>query len=800
MKKIFFGMLAIVAMVATSCQQDVDLGVKAGETAIVSLNVGTPTRAYSDGTTATTLQYAVYDAAGNYLSDLAGSKEIYGSTTIELKLVTGNQYDIICWADNDAAPYTVDLAAKTISIDYSNVACNDETLDAFYKKQRIAVKGAQSETIELKRPFAQINIGTADYEASRKAGYIPTQSAVTVKGVYSTLNLWDGTVADEVDVNFATSNIKKDEVFPVPGNEYMAMNYVLVNEKEIVDVIFTYTDGADAKTRTVGSVPVQRNHRTNIYGELITSDVTINVEIAPEYMDPAHEADALYLAAAVGGEVTLTEDVVLTTPLHVQTNMTINLNGKTITGDFSDKDNESVVYNEGHTLTISGTGTIKNVATNGAPVITNNGKLTLSGVTIQGAPVGSEGYPSYAVYNTAESVLVVEEGTTIVSDRGAIHMKNADVTINGGNFIVTDALGSRTLTAHVIYASSSNSKLTINDGNFALNYVAPKNAGASVICPAGATIKVYGGNFYYAGEQGGQSGIFQNYMGYGAPVDVYGGTFNDNTVTKSGNLAEGYVASVNADGTYTVTTGVKLNNIADLEAALANAAAGSTVILPSNITEVITLGEVKDVIIEAVSTSAVRFVTTVDSKIENVTIKNIEFEFVTGAGQKGGACVVIDKDAQIENLVLENCEFVGDSNKNSYGIYGQNPNASIVVKNCSFSNLGYCVQATAGGGYAALTVENCVFEGILSWAILPQYGYTGDLTITGCTFNNTVGGLVKTGAFSGTFTLTNNTITNSVGHDGADSKWFDVTAATKVVSGNTMDGAAWEPTAAQGLK
>ena len=117
--------------------------------------------------------------------------------------------------------------------------------------------------------------------------------------------------------------------------------------------------------------------------------------------------------------------------------------------------------------------------------------------------------------------------------------------------------------------------------------------------------------------------------------------------------------------------------------------------------------------------------------------------------------------------------------------------------------MGYCVQATAGGGYAALTVENCVFEGIRSWAILPQYGYSGDLTITGCTFNNTVGGLVKTGAFNGsTFTFTNNTITNSTGHDGKDSKWFEVNAstATKVISGNTLNGTDWTPAAAQGLQ
>ena len=217
----------------------------------------------------------------------------------------------------------------------------------------------------------------------------------------------------------------------------------------------------------------------------------------------------------------------------------------------------------------------------------------------------------------------------------------------------------------------------------------------------------------------------------------------------------------------------------------------------------ITVGELENSEICGGDNTTMRFVTTAESKIKNVTLKDIDFNFVTGANQKNGAFVVIDANAQIENLVIEGCTLVGDGKKNSYGIYGQNPNATIVVKDCSFSNLGYAIQATAAGGYKSLVVDSCVFETIISWAILPQYGYTGNLTINGCTFNNTTGGLLKTGTFSGsTLTFTNNTITNSVGHDGKESEWFsvDASAATKVISGNTKDGAEWIPSAAEGLK
>ncbi len=291
MKKILFVLSAFAMLFATSCQNDQGFDTTAGETSTVTFAVETPeiaTRAYSDGLTATHLQYAVYDAAGNELTDLkVTDATINGSTTVNLQLTTGNTYSVIFWAAAEGAPYTVDFAAKTMTVDYTNATSNDEARDAFYKYHTFTVTGAQTETIELRRPFAQLNIGTADYAASTSAGYTPTQSAVTVKNIYSTLNLADGTVNGSAEVTFGSAAIPTTETFPVAGNEYLAMNYLLVDAtKEVVDVEFTYTDANnDAKTRTVGSVPVQRNYRTNIYGQLLTSDVDINVEIKPEYDD-----------------------------------------------------------------------------------------------------------------------------------------------------------------------------------------------------------------------------------------------------------------------------------------------------------------------------------------------------------------------------------------------------------------------------------------------------------------------------------------------------------------------------------
>ena len=307
MKKFFFSMMAATMIFATSCENDLDLGA-AGETSVVSFTVNTPemSRVYSDGTTATVLQYAVYNEAGEELTDLTVTDgEIHGSTTINLTLTTGNKYSVIFWAAAPNAPYTVDFENKTMKVTYDGVKSNDENRDAFYKYHTFTVNGAQTETIELKRPFAQLNIGTADYAASASAGYTPNYSYVKVP-VSSELNLKEGTVNEATTVTFATAEINKGETFPVDGNKYLAMNYLLVpSAKSLVDVEFGYAEtvNGEAETRTVGSVPVQRNYRTNIYGNILTSEVDVNVEIKPGF-DGEFDNEGYFVEEGADGTVT----------------------------------------------------------------------------------------------------------------------------------------------------------------------------------------------------------------------------------------------------------------------------------------------------------------------------------------------------------------------------------------------------------------------------------------------------------------------------------------------------------------
>ena len=301
-KKFLYGMIAVAGLFAASCQKELPV-VDEGDLAMVSLQVSTPeiaTRAYSDGTTADVLQYAVYEVQGENDVILAGypkTTSINITTTVSLQLAVGSTYSVVFWAAADEnVPYEVDFKNQSVTVDYDSALSNDETRDAFYSYKKFTVTGSKTEKVELKRPFAQLNIGANDFDKAKEAGLVPVTSSVTVKNVFSTLNLASGVASDQVEVAFLANSIPTEETFPVPGNKYLAMNYLLMNtDKEVVDVEFSYTGDDNVKrTRTIGSVPVQRNHRTNIYGSILTTTIDVNVEIKPGF-DGEHDNPGYFI-------------------------------------------------------------------------------------------------------------------------------------------------------------------------------------------------------------------------------------------------------------------------------------------------------------------------------------------------------------------------------------------------------------------------------------------------------------------------------------------------------------------------
>ena len=377
--------IAAAALLVTSCNDEMDNGLKTGDEGTVTFTAQLPsemgTRAFADGLTAKHLQYAVYEAGQSTPLKVFGDETtVMGEAemnnlkqTVSLKLTTGKTYDVIFWADATTdSPYTFNPASQEVSVDYSKVNNNSDNCDAFFKKETITVSGNQSVDVKLTRPFAQVNIGTDDFDAAKASGLEVTQTEVVAKA-FATLNLATGKVSDEADRTFTMKAIPtaSDGEFPVAGGyKYLSMDYLLVGaDKATVDVAFNY---GGPQNRTFTNVPVQRNYRTNIYGSLLTNTTDFNVVIEPAFSGEfAHEVvsvstfAALKAAATAGGDVKLESAIDFTQVVTVDNNktLTVDLNKQNVANaaDLWDKtpDQWSLFsVRRGSTLTLKGDGEV----------------------------------------------------------------------------------------------------------------------------------------------------------------------------------------------------------------------------------------------------------------------------------------------------------------------------------------------------------------------------------------------------------------------------------------------------------
>ena len=317
-KKFFYCACAASMMLFTACQDDLEQGLKDGES-VVTFNAELPSnlqsRTFADGKTATNLTYAVYEAGQNtpLIVDSTSVKFSDLKATVQLRLVNGKSYDILFWADNENAPYSFDANAKTVTVNYNGIAANAENCDAFFVAEKaLTVDGTINKDVKLTRPFAQLNIGATDATQAATAGFTTSQTSVKVANIYSTVNLYTGEVTGETEVTYAMANKPSGETFPATVTaEYLAMNYLLVDDKKLIDVEFTASNGSHQVVRNYSNVPVQRNYQTNIYGNILTEQTNFNIEIVPAFTgdyvvevwdgktvsEPATDADGNYLIA-----------------------------------------------------------------------------------------------------------------------------------------------------------------------------------------------------------------------------------------------------------------------------------------------------------------------------------------------------------------------------------------------------------------------------------------------------------------------------------------------------------------------
>ncbi len=340
MKKfLFLGAIAAMLLGTTACSNDMEPEMTDGTVQFkVELPGAIESRAIiSDGTTATKLDVACYDAEGNKLAVEPKVKTdfVNREATVTYQLVKGQKYQFAFFAHAAEAPYQFNAGTKlsectfSVTDGYTGADClsNAENRDAFYATLTDYEVTANVTKVTLYRPFAQLNFGTDDLEAAAAAGITPGTTKVTVKQVATSFYLSTGATTGAVDATFDFA-ARPNETLNVENKDYawMAMNYFLVpNNEANVDVEMTVNTNKQPVTVPVTSVPVKKNHRTNILGSLFTQEGNFKVIIDQNFDTPDNNinypevTDVVYwnnqefasIADAYNAAIAATNDIVI---------------------------------------------------------------------------------------------------------------------------------------------------------------------------------------------------------------------------------------------------------------------------------------------------------------------------------------------------------------------------------------------------------------------------------------------------------------------------------------------------------
>lgn len=300
MKKALLSVVVFAAaLCATSCTNEMEsfenfCGEKESTVRFVVKAPMVQTRAgiFGNGTTAQDLYYAVYDKDGEIVEKISkitaeNKQTINLETTVEFKLVNGNTYSIIFWAESSDSVATIDWENQTMT--YNPTKANTEGYDAFWAYvEPFKVTGPiDGPDVDLFRPFAQINVGTDDFEFAADAGSTMLTAGISVT-LPNVLNLVTGEVSGNATTMLyeETAFPTAPEEFPISGYKYLSMNYVLVKDvKELITLNFNYSSATQNYTYEWTNVPVRRNYRTNVYGSIFTEDAKYKVTIQPTLTD-----------------------------------------------------------------------------------------------------------------------------------------------------------------------------------------------------------------------------------------------------------------------------------------------------------------------------------------------------------------------------------------------------------------------------------------------------------------------------------------------------------------------------------
>ena len=415
---------AAALLLLTSCQRDeLQGGSISGEEVTVSISAVMPGDGSAvvksndnpgNGSEVNRCILEVYLLEGE---DGSATASLYGTRHIvkmqdqkasfeDLNLITGQKYRFVLWADYVDNPdteaglasdkfYETDDAAyglQTVTMVTESYAGNEDKRDAFFYRSdnAVTVDGPADYTLQLKRPFGQLNIITTDYGLIPEThkDLLPAKVQLAYKSIPTGINLLTGELLSS-DGSITTQEVTGTAVdianLSVSGNSdarQLSFDYILApaTGQHIIGELTMSFLQKDGKTPTgisdytIESIPVQRNYRTNVSGALLTDRAGVDVKVEPGFDGDEEVIDGKLVISSVdrlmnalenGGRVMLAQD------------MEIDRSSEESTGP-DDDPNRIVVEKDveidlnGHKLTLKGE---SRMAANNAEIKISNGYI-----------------------------------------------------------------------------------------------------------------------------------------------------------------------------------------------------------------------------------------------------------------------------------------------------------------------------------------------------------------------------------------------------------------------------------------
>lgn len=308
-----FSAAVATLIAAASCQKEVVDPVLDGDL-VTRLSVEIPTEAFtrtvSMAEETDVVYYEVWDEDFDarlfpVSEDDVNSAEVKDRVAeIYIALVKDQRYNLIFWAQNkDCGAYSwSDL--KNVNVDYSKFDANGKDVyDAFYAVEEVLADGLDK-SVYLRRPFAQLNFGASMMETTL-GDITVTSNTVIVSDAATSFNTVDGKAnkgSYVKNVTFTASDgglvqqeeaDKKDLKVGDKGYYWVAMNYLLVpsDAQATVTVDATFVTNGGPVTHKMQHVPLKKNYRTNIVGDLFTSSAHLSIIVDPNFNEPALGGD-----------------------------------------------------------------------------------------------------------------------------------------------------------------------------------------------------------------------------------------------------------------------------------------------------------------------------------------------------------------------------------------------------------------------------------------------------------------------------------------------------------------------------